>query len=34
MKVDHKSEEADFSNITSSNNYDNTENTTGVINAD
>lgn len=33
MKVDHKSEEADFSNISSSNNYVNTENT-GVTYAD
>lgn len=33
MKVDHKSEESDFSNVTSNNNYDNTENTTEVINA-
>lgn len=34
MRVDHKSKEADFSNVTSSNNYDNTENTTAVINSD
>lgn len=34
MRVDHKNKEADFSNITSSNNYDNNENTIGVINSD
>lgn len=34
MRVDQNSKEAEFSNITRSNNYDNTENTTGLINQD